>query len=539
MAENKDKKPLGEVLINSQLITAAQLEEALEKQRESRKPLGETLVDLQYLSEKQLSTALTDQGQNRPAGAAPAGGPWILRPRVPIKIKLAAIIILIILGLILPVSVLILNKQSDQAVKRLMAFGTTLVNTYANYSAEFVLQEDWPSLDPFIREIGKLDEVRYVMILNREEIIKAHSDVSQMERCYQKPGNAFTSINKDGMSVTRFREASGDYVFDFSKPITYQDNSIGTIHLAISERSMAKDARELRFFIIVLTVFSVVVGLLIAYGAGALISRPVSSIVRGTREIGSGHLDYRISPMMNDELGDLALSFNDMADGLKKKELIQATFGRYVTPEVVDMILRNPGQVWLKGSRKMVTVMFADIRGFTAFAEDREPEEVVTVLNQFFTMSTELILSENGYVNKFVGDQVMAVFGAPIYHDDHVIKAVRTGVRIQEALAGWNRIRVSEGKPPLMAGIGINTGLVVAGNLGSEQKMEYTVIGDDVNLASRLTSLAGPGEIIISERTGEQVNKSFRLEPLAPIKVKGKKHEVMIFKVAVGGEDRA
>lgn len=530
----EEKKRLGEILILGRLITPDQLEEALQEQGIKKKPIGETLIDLNYLSHEQLLRALEKQEHG---GSGEAGRfnksdyPWFYRQRIPIKIKASMVISLIILGMILPISFLILNRQNDQARQRMMDFGSTLVNTYSNYSAEFVLQEDWPSLDPFIREVGKLAEVRYVMILDKDDVIKAHSDVEMMEKCYLEPELSRQVSSGERLSVIRYREDGGDQILDFSSPITYQKKQIGTLHLGLSERSVVKDARELRYFIIFLTLIAVVIGLAISYGAGTLVSRLIASLVAGTRAIVAGRLDYRIKPVMNDELGDLSLAFNEMADGLKKKEIIQTTFGRYVTPEIVDMILSNPEQIWLKGSKKMVTIFFADIRNFTSFAEDREPEEVVGVLNKFFTIATEVIRSAGGNVDKFVGDQVMAVFGAPIYSDDHAVKAVGAAVTLTKALDDWNRTRDEEGAAPIMAGIGVNTGLVVAGNLGSEQRMEYTVIGDDVNLASRLTSTAGPGEIIISERTAEFVKSSFGLKQLETIKVKGKKHPVLIYRV--------
>jgi adenylate cyclase len=530
---------IGEILVKGMLITAEKLQEALEKQKKVRKPLGQTLIDLNHITEEDLNRALKQQEDLQLVGPADkkdkdffqGESSWFRRKRIPIGKKTSVLITLIIVGMVLPISFLILKKQNEQAVERMMAFGTALVNNYANYSAEFVLLEDWPSLDPFIREVGKLEEVSYVFIIDGENVIKAHSDSDMMDQVHRTPEDYRTLVDEEIFKVIRYRDPEGGRILDFSQNIVYQDRKIGTLHLGVSEMQMEKDARSLQYFIIILTILAIIVGLAVSYGVGTLLSRSISALVSGTREIGMGNFTYRITPRMNDELGDLALAFNEMADGLRKKELIQDSFGRYVTPEIVEMILKNPEEVWLKGSRKMVTILFADIRGFTEFSEDREPEEVVGVLNQFFTMATEVILHHGGNVDKFVGDQVMGVFGAPIYYDDHALKAVSTAVKLVESLNEWNLSREKEGKPAIMAGIGINTGLVVAGNLGSEQRMEYTVIGDDVNLAARLTSMAAPGEIIVSEKTAEHLKNEAELESLEAIKVKGMKHPVMIYRV--------
>jgi adenylate cyclase len=280
-----------------------------------------------------------------------------------------------------------------------------------------------------------------------------------------------------------------------------------------------------------LTFLLILIGIGVSFYLSTELSKPLSNLVKGTIEIKKGNFLHRIEPFSNDELGDLTSAFNDMSDGLRKKEIIQDAFGRYVTPEIVDMILQHPDEKWLRGKKIDITVMFADIRGFTAFSEKTEPEEVVNVLNDHFTLATEVILRHGGHVDKFIGDEILAVFGALVHSEDHASKAVTAAVALQKELNDFNLTMEGAGRMPVRIGIGINSGSAIAGNIGSNKRMEYTVIGDAVNLASRLTRVAGPDEIIISDHVYEKTSKIITAEKLEPVTVKGKSEPVQIYKV--------
>jgi len=185
----------------------------------------------------------------------------------------------------------------------------------------------------------------------------------------------------------------------------------------------------------------------------------------------------------------------------------------------------------MKGHRVEVTVFFVDIRGFTTLSENKEPEEIVELLNDHFSRVTDAVIKYGGHLNKFVGDEAMAIFGAPVKDPDHAESAVRAALEIQKAIADGNRRQ--PGRTSFRVGVGINSGEVVAGNLGSDKRMEYTVIGDNVNVASRLTSIARGGEIIISERTFEGMTnrEAFVAEERGKVSVKGRKQEVRILNV--------
>jgi|GEM_PF-3746964 len=209
----------------------------------------------------------------------------------------------------------------------------------------------------------------------------------------------------------------------------------------------------------------------------------------------------------------------------KEKLLVENIFSRYLKPEIVKKIVENPEMALeaLKGTNRLASVMFADIRGFTSFCEKRKPEEVVRVLNMIFEKATEAIFSEDGMIDKFIGDGIMVLFNVPDDQPDHADRAIKASIKIMQVLKEMNL--------GLMFGIGINTGEVVAGNIGSSKRMEYTAIGDTVNTASRICSIAGPGEILISESTKNHLQGNYRLEEAGEWSFKGKEEKLKLFRV--------
>jgi adenylate cyclase len=234
-----------------------------------------------------------------------------------------------------------------------------------------------------------------------------------------------------------------------------------------------------------------------------------------------------------DEIEDLAFGFNTMVDGLKERDKLRTTFGKYMTQTVMDHLMK--GKVQLGGETLTVTILFSDIRSFTTISEEmHDAQALVGLLNEYFTEMVSVVMQEDGVVDKYIGDAIMAVFGAPVSKEDDAVRAVRAAVRMRLALAALNERLVARGVSPLRTGIGIHTGEVVAGNIGSEQRMEYTVIGDAVNLASRLESSTKElgVDILISGDTYELVKDTCIAEPIREINVKGRSEPVMTYEVS-------
>lgn len=242
-------------------------------------------------------------------------------------------------------------------------------------------------------------------------------------------------------------------------------------------------------------------------------------------------VNLSISPLMDDqkETIGIVLAIEDISD----LDKVRSTFRKYVSKQIVDQILQHEDQLNLGGQELTVTTLFSDIRGFTAMSEEMDPIDVVNTLNEYFDHMIDVLFRYNGTLDKIIGDALMVIYGAPIGNKDDMERAVRTAIEMQQALAKLNVAREERGQSPLHIGIGLNEGKVVAGNIGSKEQMNYTVIGDAVNLAARLCSYAKPGQIIVSGSIYEklQQNAEFAFKRLEPIQVKGKSGLIDVYEV--------
>ncbi|HEX7286535.1 MAG TPA: adenylate/guanylate cyclase domain-containing protein [Candidatus Angelobacter sp.] len=203
---------------------------------------------------------------------------------------------------------------------------------------------------------------------------------------------------------------------------------------------------------------------------------------------------------------------------------------RFLSPEVAEMALANP-DVRLGGVNQRATVLFADIRGFTAMSEGLEPARIVEILNEYFTRVTDVIFDHGGMIDKYMGDAVMAVFGVPVAKGNDAAGAVESAIQVQKLIIEMNRDAAARGWPELRIGIGINTGIVTAGNIGSPRQLDYTVVGDTVNIASRLMSSAEGGEILITESTAAEIGNKFNTRKLPALRLRGRSEPVRVFQV--------
>jgi len=227
----------------------------------------------------------------------------------------------------------------------------------------------------------------------------------------------------------------------------------------------------------------------------------------------------------------LAIQNSLYARKIEKEALTRERFQRLLSPAIAELVVSGEVAVEKGGQARDTTVFFSDIRGFTSMSETRTAQEIVDMLNEYFEQMVEIIFKYEGTLDKFVGDEIMALFGSPVAHPDDAYRAVKVATEQIRVLEDWNKVRVAEGEAPIHIGIGINSGSVVAGYLGSSKALEYTVIGDVVNTASRLCSVAKAGEVIISKKTFDLVQDYFDAHELSPTQVKGKAQALQVYKV--------
>jgi adenylate cyclase len=216
---------------------------------------------------------------------------------------------------------------------------------------------------------------------------------------------------------------------------------------------------------------------------------------------------------------------------LQKQSQARSSFERFLPRQVVDEILRSPSGIKLGGVRQKVTALFADVRNFTTLSESSTPELIVNLLNRYFSMVSEIIFRHGGTLDKYIGDGLMAMFGAPYVSALDAVQAVRAAVEMQRAMIPFNERMTAENLPPIDIGIGINTGPAIIGYIGSETRLDYTAIGDTINTAARLEGIAAPGQIVISENTMQALDEGFTLRPLGTEKLKGKNVNLRIAEV--------
>ena len=265
------------------------------------------------------------------------------------------------------------------------------------------------------------------------------------------------------------------------------------------------------------------------------ISAPIAELSRSTKEILKGRLEQvKISPkylQRQDEIATLCHSFEEMVEGLKEKEKVKAVLNKVVSQEIAQEILA--GNVHLGGEEKRVTVLFADIRNFTRMTQKMLAHDVVDLLNACMTKISYVVDHHGGVIDKFVGDEAMALFGAPVMRSDSALQAVTSAIEMVAALRSWNEERMSLGLPPVEMGIGVHTGEMLAGNMGAENRLNYTVIGSNVNLVARICSAAKGMEILISEDTLNEpfVRDRFIFEAMPTMSFKGFDTPVNIYRV--------
>jgi adenylate cyclase len=283
-----------------------------------------------------------------------------------------------------------------------------------------------------------------------------------------------------------------------------------------------------RFSLVLSLIFFVFAGVLNRLVSRSIVD-PLEDMLRAMKRVHAGDYDTRVRVVTNDEIGTLGDSANVMIEGLAEREMIRSTFGKYVTPQVRDQILS--GRIPLEGELQEATVLFADLRDFTPFVGSMPPKEAVKILNGYFQAMAGAIQNHRGLILQFIGDEIEAVFGVPLPVEDHPAAAARAALEMRGELEKFNATIVQKGGKPLRHGIGVNTGLVLAGNIGSPDRLAYSLVGDTVNVASRIQEITKDFDydILLSQTTQGRLGQGFTVKELPPTIVKGKKSPLTVY----------
>ena len=453
------------------------------------------------------------------------------KKRIPIFAKVATLSLMQILVIVIAISLVMLVKQKQQFVDQLLSLGVSIVNITAKNAPDKILVEEDVALFQLVNDIAENEEVAYALILDNKNIILAHSKgIEHVSRKYEPPEDIEKIEKRKDVSIASFTDNKRP-LFLFSHPVTYQDIKLGDVILALSQHKIDNAIRTSSYFIALVTVIILLIGLVTSVGVSLYLSRPIAALKESAKVIGGGDFSHRVHVNRHDELGDLGMAFNQMAFGLGEREMIRETFGKYVTPEIRDQILS--GTIPLEGERREATLLFADLRNFTPYVERNEPEDVIRGMRRYFTAMQAAISKHGGIVIQYIGDEIMAVFGVPVFVEDHAKRAVNASLDMRKALDELNIFRKSEGREPFKHGIGIYTGNVLAGNTGSDDRLSYTLIGDTVNLASRIQSLTKDiaWDILVHEGTMNGIENDFKLIKEDPYPIKGYSKPITVYKV--------
>jgi len=286
--------------------------------------------------------------------------------------------------------------------------------------------------------------------------------------------------------------------------------------------------------LIVAALISFVIALLLLNNISKKFTQPIVCLSHASEELGKGKHEGLILPQLgkrHDEVATLTHSFEKMVGALQDRDKIRGVLNKVVSKEITEEILK--GEIELGGEERVLTLLFSDIREFTHFSEHLDPKDLIGLLNAYMTHMCRIIDETHGVVDKFVGDEIMALYGAPLALPDHPVKAIEAALRMIQDLRAWNSERKKLGAPIFEIGIGIHTGLVCVGNMGAENRLNYTAIGANVNLASRLCSVAEPMQILVSEATYQfpGVQEHFHFQQLPLSTLKGIDHPVPLWRV--------
>ncbi|MAF91550.1 MAG: hypothetical protein CL674_09780 [Bdellovibrionaceae bacterium] len=372
-------------------------------------------------------------------------------------------------------------------------------------------------------------------LVSPEGILLAHSKKEYLSFMMQLTDFSDLPI-VDKMLSSKSSNHQMEYIGDYDEEYLGAYKRIGVAGLGVvseisKQRALATITRvQVRSLWVMIII--VCLAFFVNYGFSSSITQPIKSLFAATEQIVQGNFDVRLQASSTDEIGALSEAFSDMASGLKERDKIKTAFGKFHSKEVAQKLLS--GEIKLGGERKQATVFFSDIRGFTAMSENMSPDEVVAMLNEYMTEMVRIIFKWEGVVDKYIGDAIMAVWGVPEVKAEDSYNAVRACLEMREFMNKFNKEKSSEGKPKLGVGIGLHSGEVLAGNIGSEERLEYTIIGDTVNQASRIegANKAVSSDILISAETYALVKeKGIVAGPAIAIKAKGKSNDVYVHQV--------
>lgn len=396
---------------------------------------------------------------------------------------------------------IISTHQSQLLRTQMNEFGQSVLMQTASTAVEPVLSKDELSLSILVKNIAESNNVMGVSIFDHDMKLIVSTGVSptkDLPTIYSQ-GNSI-SDNIVTIDWNYFDKDQKFNVTSFVTPIAFKKLTAGYALVTFSHYSMYEASNGAIQVIGIATVLIILITALFIFSLSRHLTRPIQELVLATQNMVNGKFQPDLNDRRNDELGHLIQAFNKMTQGLIEKNQVEQVFSQFVSESVAQKMLSDLNAIELGGARVEASVVFADIVGFTKMSENMPPEDVAHLLNFYFSHISKACSLYRGTIDKYMGDCAMAIYGVPNDDAEHRFHAIAGAIMLNKLIERLNSIRASQGKTTVTFRIGINSGTMLAGNLGAEDRMQYTVVGDSVNLASRLASVAGSNEIVITEQ---------------------------------------
>jgi len=447
----------------------------------------------------------------------------------PLRYKLALLSSVLLVAGIGTVSYLVFQQSRAAIEIEIGKRGMAIAQTLARSARDPLLLRDDVQLTQLVASIAEEPEIAFARLLDNEGRVVASSgegDQAQRERLTGRNSRGDLNTVSYGerllIAARMHHNVLGRDVDVGEAQIVMDLDRVIRPLVAKAQREVSLAAGALLF-----------AALVIAISVSRRVTRPLQRLRLAADALAAGDTSAIVPVASRDEVGELTKAFNKMSQSLHQKDRIERAFRRYVSDHVLQEVMNDPSSIQLKGERREVTVVFIDIRQFTRITSRLGPERLVSFLNEAFELITARLLEQGATVDKYVGDGILAYTGAPIPSDDHASRAVAAAIAIQRSVDDRNR--KAEALDPtyvrLEIGIGIHTGEVVVGNIGSERKMDFTAIGEPVNAASRLQELAGPRQILITGEVSARLGAGVHTRYIGPHELKGIEHGFDVYEV--------
>lgn len=398
-----------------------------------------------------------------------------------------------------------------------------------HYNTELVPDEQSQHLGYIKEAVFKvnredIDGLEYAFVVDRYGKIIAHTDMDQInQKVSYADSLTFRRLEKQKLVTDRNTIKLLHPIF--AKNAAGEDVFLGVAALGFSRHVITAPIRKVSGSVISIMLFATLLTVLLVLLMARRMTRQIEVLSKGVRRLEEGSLKHRIPVLSNDELGQFATEFNAMLHAMREKKYMQKFLSKFTMRAIQDGSLLSslPKSI----HRRKVTLLFSDIRRFSELTEKLAPEQIVELINVYLDVQATIIEKNSGVVDKFIGDEVMAIFDG----DNQSDIALQSAIEIQRAIQKLNKNRLKHGQTILTVGVGVHTGFAVMGNMGSQNRMDYTVIGDVVNLARYLCAIAKPGQILTPKQITRYLTKEYDTNPLTSARVKGRKSPVELLEI--------